>query len=139
MTTSVFIFGTLLDTEVLELVCQQSIDKLQRKSASLLGFEPRYVIDQQFPVLVLAPKSTTYGEVVDFDDVLMERLNQYERDDFELCEVAVKLDSGADFTCLYFANVGFDKISERRWTLEEFQRMHKETFLEGLKYLPTIH
>lgn len=139
MTTSVFVFGTLLDTEVLELVCQQPIDTLERKPATLLGFEPRYVIDQTYPVLVIAPKSITTGDVIDFDDVLLERLNRYERDDFELCEVSVKLDSGPDFTCQYFANIGFSEISERRWSLEEFQRVYKENYLRSLQGLPTVN
>lgn len=142
MTTSLFIFGTLLDKDVLEWVCQQPIDNLERKPASLIGFEPRYVVDQHFPVLVLAPKSTTYGDVVAIDDVLLERLSEYERDDFQLCEVSVKLEDGTDCRCQYFANVGYEKISDQRWTLEDFQLCHKEKYLQYLrqcKGLPTLH
>lgn len=132
MITSVFIFGTLLDVDVLETVCEQPIDNLSRKPATLPGFEPRYVIDQLFPVLVLAPESITVGEVVDFDDTLLRRLNTYERDDFELCDVSVKLDTGGDFQCQYYANIGYETISDRRWSLEEFQRLHKAEYLRRL-------
>lgn len=139
MSTSIFLFGTLLDTDIIELVCQTSINKLKRRSATLPGFEPRYVVDQPFPVLVLAPQSITAGEVVDFDDIQMERLNHCEAQNFELYDVSVKLDTGTDYQCAYYSNIGFEKISDRRWILEEFQQIHKESFLKRLKTSHTAY
>jgi len=42
------------------------------------------------------------------------------------------LDAGGDVNCHYFANVGFTAISQKRWTLEEFQRLHKDAFMSRL-------
>jgi len=127
--TSVFVFGTLRDRDLLSLVCEQPVDALPSAAANLPGFEPRYVRNKVFPVLVAAPSSTAIGEVIEFDEELLERVIQYETDDFELSEISVRLSQGNEFNCYYFANIGFSDITDRLWTLDEWQLLHKEKWM----------
>lgn len=63
-------FGTLRDRDLLALVCEQPVDALTSVAATFSGFEPRYVQEKVFPVLVEAPASTTVGEVIEFSDLI---------------------------------------------------------------------
>jgi len=131
--TFVFVYGTLLDRDLLELVCEQPVDGLRSEFASMPGFEPRYVHHKVFPVLVEAPAANAYGEVIEFDQTLLQRLICYETADFALTDVVVRLTNGTDFNCYYFANVGFAHITDRPWTLDQWQRQHKGSWMTMLR------
>lgn len=131
--TPVFVFGTLRDRDLLALVCEQPAETLPSETATLPGYEPRYVKDKVFPVLVEAPSSHAVGEVIAFGEELLARIKHYETADFALREISVKLETGANFDCCYFANIGFSNITDRLWTLDEWQLLHKVSWMAMLR------
>lgn len=125
-------FGTLLDQDVATLLCGDSLLQNERRSASLPGFEARYVKDFTSPVLVIAPSSIVYGEVVPVETEFLPRVVELWNGEYELCPVSVKLQNGSDCQCSYFSYVGFRDITSKRWQLEEWQVKHKREFLKAI-------
>ncbi len=130
LTTPLFVFGTLLDQDVATLLCGQSLLHNERRSASLPGFEARYVKDITSPVLVIAPSSIVYGDVVPIETEFLSKVVELWKGEYELCPVSVKLQNGSDCQCAYFSYVGFSDITSKQWQLDEWQLKHKREYLK---------
>jgi len=126
LTTSLFTFGTLMDTELLELVSEQAVDTLQLEPARVVGHARRWVIDDHYPVLVPAQGHDTQGLIIrGLSDAALDRIVFFEGEEFSLKSLDVLLESGEPEQVEYFADNHRKSISESEWTLEEWQRTTK--------------
>lgn len=123
---ALFTFGTLMDTELLELVCEQAVHTLVLQPAHVADHGRRWVIDDHYPVLVPESGSRTQGVIIrGLSEAAMDRIVFFEGEEFSLREISVVSDSGESENVLYFADNHRKRISDSDWSLSDWQRSTK--------------
>lgn len=137
MTSDLFSFGTLMDTELLTTVCGQHLDTLELTPACVQDHVRRWVTDDHYPVLVPQLGSATTGLVI--GGLTQEALNRivfFEGEEFELSPLAVQRADGTMLSVQYFADTNRKVISDSEWTLEQWQRSTKpDTMVRVARYM----
>ena len=125
-----FTFGTLMDTELLQLVCEQSIDTLTLTPAWVQDHARRWVLDDHYPVLVPTPGQRTEGLILQgLDACAMERIVFFEGEEFSLKTLVVTQADGSSQTVQFFADNQRKPVSEMEWQLDDWQRSTKQDTL----------
>lgn len=123
---SLFSFGTLMDAELLELVCQQSLDSLTLEPARVVDHARRWVIDDHYPVLVPEKGDATQGLIIHgLSDEAMDRIVFFEGEEFTVQHIKVLRENNQAETVQYFADNHRKIISDSDWSMEEWQRTTK--------------
>lgn len=130
-TIALFSFGTLMDADLLPLVCGQALDTLSLESAIVPGRSRRWVLDDHYPVLVEQKNCTTQGLIIrGLEQEAFNRIVFFEGDEFNLEPLSVQKKGGDWEWVQYFADTNLKKISTSEWTLSEWQRTTKVDTLE---------
>lgn len=127
----IFIYGTLLDNDILDLVLGRTVSKEQRFAATLLGYEKFTYPGDSFPILQTRLGAQAEGAVLfDLTSEDIDRMHFYEGDEYGFTEVEVVLEDGR--LCRAFYNKASDEhiISNELWQLNQWQQTHKATFLD---------
>ena len=127
--TSIFLYGTLCDKELLEVCLGRSLDKVEILNAKLENYSVFWVENSNFPVIKFNPGSSALGlAVFDLKDCDLARLDFYEGSfDYKLREVTILLENNnlSYFNDRVEAYVYFncdDKIeTSKDWSLDEWQ------------------
>lgn len=128
---ALFSFGTLMDTELLELVCEQAVSTLQIEPAEVRDHVRRWVIDDHYPVLVPEPGSHTQGLIIrGLSEIAMDRIVFFEGEEFTVQPIEVVRESGELEGVEYFADNHRKNISDTDWSLPEWQRTTKPDTLQ---------
>jgi hypothetical protein len=127
---ALFTFGTLMDVDLLGLVCQQPIETLQLETAAVRDFDRRWVRDDHYPVLVALPGSSTQGLIIrGLEQESMDRIVFFEGEEFTLRNMMVERVDGQLEEVRYFASNERRPVSDQTWHLEEWQRSAKPAML----------
>ena len=126
-----FVYGTLCDADVRELVFGgRSSEALP---AALRGYVAVKVISAKYPALRVQPIGCVRGLVLSgVDFATLTRISHYESDEYRVVQrQPVVLDLGPIDALLFLArrNVA---LSQRRWTLREWQYRHKRRELSRI-------
>src|SRR5262245_6455403 len=79
-----FIYGSLMDRELLALVIGRATDRLRMEAATIHDFVRRRVLNESFPILVPHPGGRVEGVLVtDLTVADVARLQFYEASDYE--------------------------------------------------------
>ena len=132
-----FSFGTLMDTELLPLVCQQDIQTLTLEPATVQNQARRWVIDDHYPVLVPELGSVTHGLIIrGLEPEALKRIVFIEGEEFEVQPLEVVRSDGQVENVQYFADTHRKTISDTEWSLEEWQRTTKaDTLVRLARYM----
>ena len=86
-----FAFGTLMDPDVLALVCGTAPDHFPTEPARAVDRARRWVLDDHYPVLVAAPGESLAGVLVHaLDEHALERIAFFEGEEFALAPITVR-------------------------------------------------
>ncbi len=132
-----FSFGTLMDTDLLPLVCEQAVESLSLESAKVPDHSRRWVLDDAYPVLVPEKGRFTEGLIIrGLSDDALERIVFFEGEEFELKPIDVQHPSGVWERVQYFADTHRKAISETEWSLENWQHSTKaDTLPRVVRYM----
>lgn len=102
-----FFYGTLMDTELLEIVLDRAIEPPRLVEAYVKGYQRYRVVGQDFPVLCPAPGEVVAGVVASLEAAGDEaRLAFFEGDGFRPVEVEAHTIEGERVAARTFADGG---------------------------------
>ncbi len=131
--TPLFLYGTMLDMEILELVLGRSVSAGELMAARLEGFRRVKVPDESYPVLVAANESGIGGAVIsklsasDWDRVIF-----FENVEYEHRECVVQLDDGTELIAVFYSDGVMVPGADDEWTLEWWQEVHKPHLMPAI-------
>lgn len=126
-----------MDAELLSLVCGPSVETLVREPAVVSDYQPFWVEDDHYPVLVPMQGAITHGLVLrDLSSEAIERIVFFEGGEFKVESIQVTLEDGTSETVSFFADNHLKKISDTIWNLDEWQRTIKpDTLPRVIRYM----
>ncbi|MFK8082183.1 MAG: gamma-glutamylcyclotransferase family protein [Granulosicoccus sp.] len=132
-----FSFGTLMDAELLALVCAQDMDTITLEPAHVEGYLPLWVVDDHYPVLVPRSGSKTDGLIIrGLTPEALDRIIFFEGGEFDMQRLDVISASGKTEAVQYFADADQKQISDHVWRLDEWQRLTKpDTMPRVFRYM----
>ena len=129
--TTVFLYGTLRDPDVQEIVIGKSFPE---RKALLKGFKAVFVLGEVFPKYLEDERFDLLGTLVDVDDEQLKKIDIFEGvagGDFVKEEVTVECDD-QQVKALTYDGAKLEKTS-RKWTLEEWEKLYKKSYLERVE------
>lgn len=130
---ALFSFGTLMDADLLPLVCEQAMDTLALETAVVPERSRRWVLDDHYPVLVAEEGRTTEGLIIrGLETEALNRIVFFEGEEFNLEPLSVQKPNGDWEQVQYFADTNLKEISTWEWTLTEWQRTTKADTLNRI-------
>lgn len=124
-----FIYGSLLDKDILSAVLGRTVDPDMVCPARLADFATHTYPNESFPLLKPSPGNFARGEVIygmsqtDFD-----RINFYEGDEYGFGELEVELADGSLITATFNRSEPLE-VNTPEWNLTCWQRDEKPTFI----------
>jgi gamma-glutamylcyclotransferase (GGCT)/AIG2-like uncharacterized protein YtfP len=129
---TIFVYGTLLNDEVLELI----LDRIPPKDlAQLQGFQRMKVIREVFPAIRPEDNGSVTGLLLkELSDTEIESLDAYEGAFYEKQSVIVTSIDGVSHQCqTYICKPGYyDLLSDEPWSNEEFRENYLERFIRSI-------
>lgn len=134
---ALFSFGTLMDTDLLPLVCKQAMDTLVLEAAVVPNRSRRWVLDDHYPVLVEEQGRSTDGLIIrGLEEEALQRIVFFEGEEFNLEPMQVLKNNGEWEEVNYFADTNLKQISSSEWSLSEWQRTTKaDTLNRVVRYM----
>lgn len=127
---ALFVFGTLLDTDLLQLVSSQAIDSLTLEPAVLVNYECRNVLNQHYPLLVAVEGAQAAGKVIrGLTTEALDRIVFYEGVHYALYPSEVVLNNGMTEAVAYFAGSEQVVPLKTHWNLAQWQANAKSDTL----------
>jgi len=130
-----FAFGTLMDPDVLALVCDVAPGSFPTESARAVDSTRRWVVDDHYPVLVAAPGEALDGVLVhDLDESALARIRFFEGEEFELAPITVRRDAdGESVRAWHFAHAARKAVADMAWELADWQSSTKADMLPRVR------
>ena len=130
--SSIFLYGTLCDKELLEVCLGRSLDKVKIFNAKLENHSVFWVKNRNFPVIKFNQGSSALGlAVFDLNDCDLERLDFYEGSfNYELRQVDILLERNNIFSfddkvkAYVYLNCDDKTEGNKNWSLDEWQRRY---------------
>ena len=134
---TLFSFGTLMDAELLELVCGHSLDTLVREPAVVKDHTPLWVIGDDYPVLVARTGLRTQGLIIrGLSPQALDRIIFFEGGEFNVQHLDVVNTHDVIERVPYFASTDVMNVSENIWQLDQWQRTTKaDTMSRVVRYM----
>jgi gamma-glutamylcyclotransferase (GGCT)/AIG2-like uncharacterized protein YtfP len=130
---TLFVYGTLLDLDVMRLVCGQTFPGI---AAHLDDFACRKVTGEKFPAIVPAQGGRVTGLLYsELSRADLVNLDNYEGDLYERCQVMVSCHDGTKRASeTYVLRVAYRQLlSNEKWCLGDFSGEIKEAYIKSLK------
>lgn len=121
-----FSFGTLMDAELLALVCGQDMNTIVREPAVVMDHVPLWVIDDHYPILM--PKAGLQTEGLIIRGLLPDSLDRiifFEGGEFSVQTIDVVNSNGDIESVQFFADTDRKKVSDHVWHLDQWQSTTK--------------
>ena len=126
MTTNLFSFGTLMDAELLQLVCGHDTSSIVREPAVVSDHVPLWVQDDHYPVLIARPGVNTSGLILrNLSPQALDRIVFFEGGEFTVQQIDVTSASGIVERVPYFADNVHQGVRDVVWRLEHWQQTTK--------------
>lgn len=140
MSTPLFVFGTLRDFEVRQVVLGRPAADIRTLTARLQGYRVVKLPDENYPVLLGAPESTVDGELLcGFSAEDFRRIAFFENLEYRFEPCAVTLQDGSRRDALYCGENQTEPGAHDLWSLETWQRHHKTAFLIHTRQFMTFY
>ncbi|MDH3335338.1 MAG: gamma-glutamylcyclotransferase [Rhodospirillaceae bacterium] len=126
-TTTLFIYGTLLDEDVSSRVIMETFRIIP---ATLDGYLAVYVSGQSYPGITRNHTATTSGGVIkNLSEKALSRLEFFEGSEYSLINVDVRVGPRVE-QAFVFAPGADVSLSETPWDLAIWRRKHKPMFMK---------
>ena len=126
MVTDLFSFGTLMDTELLQLVCGHDISTMLTEPAVVSDHVSLWVQDDHYPVLVPRAGVNTHGLILrNLTPQALDRIVFFEGGEFTVQTIDVTNATGLVERVSFFADNKHKDISDAVWHLEHWQETTK--------------
>lgn len=130
-TEAMFVFGSLMDTDLLALVLDRDPADVRLSDASIRGFIRRRVAGEFYPALVPVPDGTVQGRLVEgLTHSDLDRVHFYEGDVYELAPVTAVTADGRRVTAQVFLDTGALKVSREGWDFHTWLMHEKHEALK---------
>jgi hypothetical protein len=130
---SLFVFGSLMDRQVLELVSGLSAKMLSMQDATARGFRQCEVVEESYPVLVADDTEDCRGLLIGgLTPQALDRILFFEGDEYQLEPVnVVREERGMDKIepAYYFRDTGGYSVKSESWDYDKWRSQHKRAFL----------
>jgi len=123
-----------MDADVADQVLGRPFASFMPEPAMLSGYKRVYVADATYPGIVSASDSAVDGIL--FKEVSVEevaRLDAFEGLDYETRTVSVSCANGGNAEARVFVPVPTLALTDKPWSLKDWQVTEKATFLEGMR------
>lgn len=131
-----FIFGTLMDEDVLSAVLGHVMPPRNREPAIARGWRRPVISGRTYPMLSPHPGGRVEGVLLrGLDERDRDRLDYYEGPEYRLGLVEVRLADGAK--CSALAYLCLDNVAAERteWRLDTWRLRHKQASLRRIRSL----
>lgn len=124
-----FIYGSLLDKDILSCVLGRKIDPDMVCPARLADFATHTYPNESFPLLKSSPGHFATGEVIyGLTETDFDRINFYEGDEYGFGELQAELTDGSLITAIYNRSEPIE-ANTPEWNLTCWQRDEKPLFM----------
>lgn len=127
-----FVFGTLMDPDVLRIVLGRAVEPSLMQPATLGGHRVMRVADESYPVLVPDPAASAEGALLSgLSGREWDRIRFFEAEEYVLrsCRVVAGAGSVEALFCSQGVTSGVDGV----WSLSWWQRRHKPLFMRMIE------
>jgi gamma-glutamylcyclotransferase (GGCT)/AIG2-like uncharacterized protein YtfP len=128
-----FVFGSLMDEDVLALVTAMASSDLQTVAGTVNGYKQCEVEEESYPVLVPCEGAVTDGVLVSGLTVqAIERVLFFEGEEYRLQSVEVLAGEGQSVVpAYYFCDTGAYTVRPDAWDFAHWRDFHKPAFIES--------
>ena len=133
-TSNLFVFGSLMDAEVLEIVLGRQLASQNRQAAYLNHYQRLCVVNECYPGLRQAPGKCVQGCLLsDLSPFDVDRVCYFEGEEFSLAECEVVLHNQKTAGALMFQLEANTQLTQVEWSLLSWQRSDKAIFMQMAK------
>ena len=140
MSKPLFVFGSLRDSDIREIVLGRAAADIRVLSAWLPDYRALRLPDESYPVLVTAPGESVIGELL--SGLLAEdfaRIAFFENQEYRFENCSVVLEDGARRNALVCTEDQIEPGAREPWLLDVWQRSHKATFMEHTRQFMKLY
>ncbi len=128
---ALFVFGSLMDPQVLELVSGMPLTELVVTPATVQGYRQGVVAEENYPVLVACESSETSGLLIKgLSSTALERILFFEGEEYALQPIDVRVPGEESAQAFYFRDTGVYTVRENKWDFDQWTRLHKASFID---------
>jgi hypothetical protein len=121
-----FVFGTLMDPDVMRIVVGREMETVAPAPARLSGYAARRAFGETFPILVAQPGASVEGLTVGpFDERELERIRFFDGEEFEMRPVSVAGPDGDMVRITACLSTGILADTGEPWRLDHWQALEK--------------
>ena len=129
---SLFVFGSLMDRDVLGLVSGIDADNLLLTPATVYGQQQREVVEACYPVLVPDETASCSGLLISqLTALALQRIMFFEGEEYFLAPLAVSAHGGSVVNAWYFCDAGVYSVRPTAWDFAAWQNTHKTSFMQA--------
>lgn len=130
----VFFYGTLMDAEVRLLVLGPGAARLPERPATLSGHRRVALKGRTYPTVIRDPRGAVDGVVVKgLGQAEMDRLAEFEGDEYRLARATVRLADGTPAEASFFAASTRATPEPRPWSYDTWRRRYRTRYLRRLR------
>lgn len=135
MSMPLFVFGSLKDPDVLEVVLGRAPGDIECVPAKLRGYRVARLPDESYPVLTESPGGIADGLLLkDLGQEDLDRIAFFENYEYTFRRCVVEeLPAAREVEALYCDEGETASGPREAWSLEEWQRAHKRGFIEDTR------
>jgi gamma-glutamylcyclotransferase (GGCT)/AIG2-like uncharacterized protein YtfP len=134
MPLPLFAFGTLRDSDVLELVLERPALEYERLPARLRGYRVARLPDEGYPVLIESRGDSAHGLLIrGLSETDFHRIAFFENNEYKLEHARVELSDAREVEAVYCSENGTIPRTGKPWRLDEWQRGEKPGFIEDVR------
>lgn len=127
-----FVFGSLMDTDVLSVVSGIPLSELKLTSATVFGYQQRELVEESYPVLVVCESARASGKLIQGLTVdALQRILFFEGEEYRLQPIDTVTDRSYLQSAFYFRDTGAYTVRQNVWDFERWARLHKPPFLDA--------
>ena len=138
MPLPLFVFGTLRDVHVLELVLGRDPAHVRARAAWLEDHHTVTLPDETYPVLARRPGGRVRGQLLSLDAGELERIAFFEGEEYGFESATVVTVAGVLERAMLCGDRSTRPGRRPPWSLEEWQRVHKDGFLPMARSYMTL-
>lgn len=128
--TALFVFGTLLDEDVLRIVLGRELPSSGRRCASLADHCRLKLHDDTYPIVARLAGGSVSGQLLMLNKQDLARVSFFEGEEYEL-ELTQVIDATGEFVDAMFCAERATRPGPRYpWSLRQWQHEHKGAFVE---------
>ena len=134
MPLPLFAFGTLRDSDVLEVVLERAAIEVERVPARLRGYRVARMPDESYPVLVESLGQSANGLLIQgLSEVDFRRIAFFENNEYMFEHIRVELSDAREVEAVYCSEGVTKSVAEEPWFLDQWRRSEKTEFIEYVR------